>query len=258
MQLKLMSFNLRYWNQSDGEYGWPERRDSVAELIRRENPLVLGTQEGLPPMLADLDERLPAYDRIGEGRWPGGENEHNAIYYRRDAVDVLRSGQFWLSETPDVPASKSWDSSLPRICTWGIFELKPSREKIAFFNTHLDHEGSEAREKGTQLIWQEMSKFIQKGMPSFLTGDFNCKPDSSPIKFLRSQLTDALHSQGKGDIGTFHGFRGAASPGPIDYIFASRDVTVLSAEVLDCEVNDILPSDHFPIAARVSLETGKS
>ena len=108
LEFVIMSFNLRYWNETDGEHGWPERRDSVAELIRQQNPLILGTQEGLPSMLEDLDQRLPAYGRIGEGRWAGGENEYNAVYFRRDAVEVLRWGQFWLSETPSVPASRSW------------------------------------------------------------------------------------------------------------------------------------------------------
>lgn len=254
LEFVIMSFNLRYWNETDGEHGWPERRDSVAELIRQQNPLILGTQEGLPSMLEDLDQRLPAYGRIGEGRWAGGENEYNAVYFRRDAVEVLRWGQFWLSETPSVPASRSWDSSLPRICTWGILELRSSRRKLAVFNTHLDHQGSEARERGTELIWQEMDKFVKNGMPCFLTGDFNCRPDSPPIQFLRSRLVDALHRQGKGEVGTFHGFKGTAAPGPIDYIFTTQDVSVLAAEVLDFAVNGILPSDHYPITAKVSLE----
>jgi len=251
-----MSFNLRYWNNGDGEYGWPERRESVAEVILQNKPLIFGTQEGLLPMLQDLDGRIPAYDRIGEGRWEGDENEYNAIYYRRDELDMVGWNQFWLSETPALPGSKSWDSSLPRICTWGIFRHRSTQEEFAFFNTHLDHSGEEAREKGTLLIWQEISRYIQEGVPCILTGDFNCKPGSAPINFLRSQLLDALHSQGKGDVGTSHEFKGVAEPGPIDYIFTTNNVTILDADVLEGKVKGVLPSDHFPIIATIDLSEG--
>ena len=66
--LRHHDLNLRYWNQEDGEHSWPNRRDSVARLIAEKNPLVAGTQEGLYPMLCDLDARLPSYERIGQGR----------------------------------------------------------------------------------------------------------------------------------------------------------------------------------------------
>ena len=32
--------------------------------------------------------------------------------------ELREKGDFWLSETPDVP-SKGWDAVLPRICSWG-------------------------------------------------------------------------------------------------------------------------------------------
>ena len=34
VRFTIMSFNLRYWNQHDGENSWPQRRDSVAAIMR--------------------------------------------------------------------------------------------------------------------------------------------------------------------------------------------------------------------------------
>ena len=66
---------------------------------------------GLPP-------RLPFY---GVGRDDGKrQGEYAGIYYRRDRFerDVTEEGTFWLSDTPEVPGSKSWGNSYPRVVTW--------------------------------------------------------------------------------------------------------------------------------------------
>lgn len=253
MQLKVLSFNLRFDNPRDGIHAWPHRRDSVAEVIRQHQPLVFGIQEGLLTMLKDLDARLPEYGRVGEGRGSVESDEYSAVYYRKDVLEVVETNQIWLSETPELPGSKSWDACLPRICTWAVFQELGSERKFCFFNTHLDHEGSLAREKGAKLLWQTMAPYAAQNLPCILTGDFNSTPDSEPITFLRSKLVDALFSQGKGDLGTFHRFSGEAGVEPIDYIFCTQDITILDAHVLDQKVDGIWPSDHFPILAKITL-----
>lgn len=35
-------------------------------------------------------------------------------------VEVLEGGTFWLSESPSVPGSMSWGSTVPCIATWAI------------------------------------------------------------------------------------------------------------------------------------------
>src|SRR6185503_20405447 len=69
--LRVMTFNLRLDLASDGPNAWPHRRDWVAALIRFHAPDVVGVQEALAPMLADLDARLPGFARIGVGRADG-------------------------------------------------------------------------------------------------------------------------------------------------------------------------------------------
>jgi len=251
----IMTFNLRYWNQEDGEHSWPNRRDSVARLIAEKNPLVVGTQEGLYPMLCDLDARLPSYERIGQGREGAQDGEFCAIYYRKDLMDVKAHGQFWLSETPDVVGSMSWDTSLPRICTWALLEGRVYARRFMVFNTHLDHRGQEAREKGAELIWSVMSKHILVDrLPCILMGDMNCTPENRVIQFLRTHLVDTLASQGQDTKGTFHGFRGSTEGRqPIDYIFCSSDIKVTSAQIVDETIDGVYPSDHYPVLANMTF-----
>src|SRR5215813_3485400 len=81
--LRVMSFNLRYNNTGDGPNAWPLRKAWVAQLIRFHDADVIGVQEALYGMLADLDTLLPEYSRIGVGRTDGKmAGEYSAILYK--------------------------------------------------------------------------------------------------------------------------------------------------------------------------------
>ena len=252
MIIDVMSFNLRCWTEGDGENSWPHRLSAVVSTITQYRPAILGTHEGQPRMLADLDRSLPRYQRFGTGRDSDGGGEHNAVYYRTDQFALLEHGQFWLSKDPEAPGSRSWDSSLPRICSWGVLEANGNAGKFAVFNTHLDHVGEDARRLGAELIWQRISPFIEQKVPCILMGDFNCEPSSTPVQFFRGHLQDALEQMGAGGP-TFHGFSGIGIGGWIDYIFASHSIEVLEAEIIRQTVEGRYPSDHFPIRARLRL-----
>src|SRR5687767_10854722 len=117
--LRVMSFNIRYGTAKDGPNHWNLRKDFVIETIKAFKPDLLGTQETEGFQRDYLAEKLPEYTTIGVGRDDGAEKgEMMAIYIRKERFDVIASGHFWLSETPDVIGSKSWDTSLPRMVTW--------------------------------------------------------------------------------------------------------------------------------------------
>ena len=141
--LTAMSFNVRYDNPGDGENAWPYRIDAVEQII--ESADVVGLQEALPGMLADLDSRLDGWARIGRGRAADGGGEFCAIYYRTDRLDLVADGTFWLSETPEVPGSVGWDAALERIATWGRFRDRHTGRTFVILNAHFDHMGEQAR-----------------------------------------------------------------------------------------------------------------
>ena len=49
--LRVMTFNLRFENEFDGENHWFNRRDFLVSMILKYRPHLLGTQEGKPAML---------------------------------------------------------------------------------------------------------------------------------------------------------------------------------------------------------------
>ena len=262
--LRVMSFNIRYGSANDGPNAWPARRELLIETIRKCKPDLLGTQETLGFQRDDLAKALPGYDLLAAGRDDGHEKgEMMAIYYRKERFAKLDGGHFWLSETPEIPGSKSWDSSLPRMVTWVKLRdnRKPDAKPIAFFNTHFDHRGVKARAESARLIRSQIET-IGKGCRVVLTGDFNTAEASDPYQVLFApgdkakqeiSLTDtyrARHPQKGPNEGTFSNFK----PGPnngarIDWIGARGDFQVIDADIDRTEKDGRTPSDHFPVFA---------
>lgn len=173
-QLYVGTYNIRYNNPNDEHEGnaWALRCPPLCDFINFEQPEIFGTQEVLVDQLHDLSKGLNGYDYIGIGREDGKEKgEYAAIFYKKDQLRLLDSGNFWLSSTPEH-ASLGWDAACIRICTWGEFQDKTSGKKFFFFNTHMDHVGVVARRESAQLILKRISQ-LAKGLPTILTGDFN-------------------------------------------------------------------------------------
>lgn len=262
--LRIMSFNLRLDLASDGANAWPHRKDWVASLIRFHAPDVVGVQEALSPMLADLEARLPGFGRVGAGRDDGREGgEFSAILYRRERLEVVRQGTFWLSPTPEVPGSLGWDAAYPRVATWAEFRDTQSGCRYLHLNTHLDHRGEEARREGARLIRRRLAA-LSPGLPIVLTGDLNATPGSEPYRVLtRDEIADAsppLHDAFTtsrdghyGPTSTWTGFE-AIEPGRrIDYVLVSAGVEVLTHGILSDSWDGRFPSDHLPVVATVEI-----
>ncbi|NNJ24126.1 endonuclease/exonuclease/phosphatase family protein [Alienimonas chondri] len=262
--VRVMSFNIRYGSANDGENAWPLRREFVAETIRAFAPDLLGTQETLAFQRDELSARLPGYAVFAAGRDDGREaGEMMAIYYRTDRFEKLDGGHFWLSETPDEAGSKSWDSSLPRMCTWlKLRDKRPDGAGVFWaFNTHFDHRGPKARAESATLIRRKIAAIAGDG-PALLTGDFNAAPGSKPYQNLFA-ATDAAgpalrdsyqikHPDGEPgeSAGTAGGFRrGDRGERRIDWIAFTPGWTIKEAAIDRTNRDGRTPSDHDPVTA---------
>ena len=141
--IKVMSFNIRYATADDGENNWENRRQLVIDRIRAFDPDLLGLQECRADSQKEFVKKaLPNYTFVGQRRGGTGDTSHEMapLLYKQASFDELDRGIFWLSETPEVPGSVSWDSTFPRTITWTRLRLrhKPDTE-LYFLNTHFDY-----------------------------------------------------------------------------------------------------------------------
>ncbi len=252
IKVNVATFNLRMDTPLDGENAWPNRKERVKNLIRFYDFDIFGTQEGFKHMLDGIAE-LDGYTYVGVGRDDGKEDgEHSAIFYKTGRFEILDKGDFWYSETPDVPG-KGWDATCcNRICSWAKFREKKSGREFFFFNSHYDHQGKIARRESSKLLLTKI-KSIAGNALVFVTGDFNAVPSDEPIQII---LADGLLKDSKalskqppyGTEGTVNGFKlDAPMKNRIDYIFVTDGIHVNKYGVLNEMQYGHLPSDHFPV-----------
>ena len=257
-QVSVMSYNIRYATESDGENAWSKRKDYLAKQVAFYEPGILGVQEALQEQLEFLDEELEDYKWFGEGRDGKNKGEFSAIFYNTEKFEVLDMGTFWLSETPHR-ISIGWDAALNRICTYGLFREKASGKEFYVFNTHFDHLGEVARLRSAELIVDKIKNINAENLPVVLMGDFNLEPASSALAPILGYLNDAKAVASEvayGPEGTFNGFKfHEPVTKRIDYVFTSPEgIEVLKHGVLSDSKDLKYPSDHFPVLVVLRLE----
>lgn len=255
--LKVMTYNIRLDTQADGVNAWPNRIEKVSALIRTYNPDIIGIQEALHHQLHDLVRLLPDYSFLGVGRDDGKEKgEYAAILFRNNRFGLLKDSIFWLSETPAIPGSKSWDAAITRIVTIATFYDKELKSDFMVFNTHFDHMGKEARmNSGALLAGAVANARLSQAMPVIVTGDFNCERSEETYRNLT--IRDLMDTKPVNDqTGTFCGFEvGKMECKTIDYIFHTKGWILKNYRVISDNDGTYYPSDHLPVMVEFELSS---
>lgn len=253
VEIKYISYNIRYANTSDGDNAWDIRKPATKEMIEREQPDVFGLQEALIGQLQYIDSNFPQYSRVGVGRDDGKEDgEFMAVYYRNDKFKLLENGNFWLSETPDQ-CSMGWDAACKRIVTWAKLKDLDSKKVFYVFNTHLDHVGEVAREQSILLIVKKIDEIVKKDKaPVFLSGDFNSNVSSPIFDPLKNIMKDSRAILPESEwIPTYNSF-GNGGDSMIDYIFY-KNAEVQDFKTLNGDYGKPYISDHYPVMATFKM-----
>lgn len=268
--IRIVSFNLKrdFGPALHRARKWDNRRALAAQFIRESGASIIGVQELLPSMRADVSRLLAAdYSVLGFGRFRGQkprDDEHSDIIVKNREATVNLIKTFWLSKSPER-FSRAYYAFFPRICTVAEVYVSGIDRTIRVFNTHLDHICGIARVLGVKVILDYMEKYnVENPMPTVLMGDFNCKPDSTPVQLLRDHVRDfpAIHltdvyscKNSDGISNTFHNFSGKIKFGarPIDYIFVSDDFEIVDSHIFTDPVDGCYPSDHYPLQATLRL-----
>lgn len=253
--LKVMSFNVRTPADTAPQKRWPDRREALVATIRTAHPDVMGTQELVKEQADYLAAQLPDYQWFGEGRRGGDGDEHMGVFYDSKALALEQSGNFWLSDTPDVPGSISWGNLFPRMVTWGLFRRVTDGRRFYLFNTHLPYreEDEPQRVRGAQAIVAHL-KTLSPDVPVVVTGDFNSEPGGPTYAAFTTALQDARTQVAapRGPKKTFHDFTGKATT-ELDWVLV-RGFKARSFATLDGRVDGILPSDHFPLLVELEWD----
>ncbi len=252
--LRIASFNILVPGGNRPGNQWDERIPRIIKLLDDHQIDLVGTQE---TTLRQINEIVKdgVWDYVGVAREDGKTNgEYMAIFFRKDRFVCEENHSFWLSETPDVPGSRSWKTACTRMCTYGRFRDLRSGKRFVLCNTHLDHVSDLARVNGIKLILSRQ-KEITQGLPLLLTGDFNATREHEFYKLVTQTLADSEFISETPHVGpnqTFHALNydpdHEQEKRRIDFIFVSSGIRVLTHRTIDDRDGALYPSDHFPVA----------
>ena len=262
LNVRVLSFNIRYGTADDGMNAWPRREELVYDVIQQGKSDFVGLQEALRFQIDAIREAVPAYHEVGVGRDDGRQaGEYSAILYKPDRWRVADSGTLWLSDTPDVPGSMTWGNEITRIVTWARFVEKESGRGVWVFNTHFDHVSQPSRVKSAELLASRVAS-RQPPDPVIVTGDFNAGENNPVILYLKNSTNESpvelvdtfrvLHPDEEA-VGTGGGFEGLRNGPKIDYVFTQPDAEVREAGIIRDNRDGRYPSDHFPVYAEIAL-----
>lgn len=248
---RIMSFNILCGGLDNR--AWQNRVPLVCRVIKEIMPDSFGVQEAHIGWINALSENLPEYAHVGVGRDDGKEGgEFSAVFYRKDKFTASEDGNFWISETPDVP-SLGWDAACIRIATYVKLTDKNGGEYV-HFNTHLDHVGTVARINGAKMISEKAAAF--GNTPVVCTGDFNIPQGSDCYLTMISQnMGDARTlAPDSDDSYTFHDFVPDECHEIIDFVFVDKKtVKPLKFKVVSKTFDGEYYSDHHAVYADIEI-----
>ncbi len=252
--MKILTCNIRCFGAGDGSNDWAHRKDVCATVISSRSPDIICFQEMWAEQYADCSAAFPDYESYAMVDEPAGRRPMNCIFYRSREYTRISAGGYWLSDTPHVAGSKSWDSDCVRLANWIQLQARATGLDFRVINTHLDHVGQVARENQARMIVEDANAY-PKDYPQILTGDMNCDSRNQAIaEFKAGGWLDAYGAiHGTEDPGhTYHGFLGPkydSKLGKMDWIFSRGKLKAVDSEIVRDSIGGRFPSDHYFVSA---------
>jgi len=244
MELSVISFNIRCCNDPNGN-SIAQRAPRLAAVTAPCNADIIGLQEFRPAWEPYIERYYSdTYDIFFKYRNQTTDIEASPILWRRDTFTCLKTGYFWLSDTPEVE-SRGWDEKYNcyRMCTYAIFRHKLSGTSFTVMNTHFGF-GDRCHVSRAELIYRYSRQISE--FPTFIIGDFNMVPESVGYRAMTTHFTDVNARTAKDPRSTFHGYEPARPRNAhIDYCFIGENIIPISQRILDETIDGKFPSDHY-------------
>ena len=251
MHLKVISFNIRCCDDKDG-HSIPERAPRLHAAIAPRNPDLIGLQEYRPAWEAHIEKYFGEEYEIFNKYRSTESPESAPILRKRGQFACLDKGYFWLSDTPEIE-SRGWDEryNCHRICEWVILEHKETGKRFTFMNTHYGF-GDDGQIKSSELIAARCKQI--SALPTFLTGDFNMRPNAPGYAAICKYFTD-VNAATRNDLSsTFHAYHPETRPDShIDFCFVNDLVTPVDQKIIKDTFDGKYPSDHYGLEIDLML-----
>ncbi len=251
-ELRIATYNIQY-----PVMNWPERCLAVVALVNEYKFDVFGAQEPFKHQIEDMMQHIgDEYAWIGQNV-TGDNNDRshhfNPIFYRKSRVELLDYDTVWLSDKAGQPG---YGARSCRLFTWAKFRDKKTGKIFFHFNGHYDHRGYEAKIISSYIVL-DMIRKVAKGMPSFVTADYNADEWSEPYRVLQESLlvkdsmleaAETINQQYQSHTSYESALKKPANGRHIDHLFFTpNSVKINRWELIIKDYDGKWGSDHLPI-----------
>ncbi len=252
----ILSYNLRSGNDG-GSKDKAARAPYLKQVAESYDADIMGFQEVTPDWCDYTIEFFSEkYDysylfRTSAAITPSGAgDEASSIFFKKDKFEMLDTGHFWISDTPEVP-SKSWDDNHNRICTWVKLKIKATGKIFYHFNLHTGLTNT-CEDKSTKVVLNQLIKIVGE-YSATITGDFNMPQWGFGYKNFMSSgdISDVntdLDNDPTGTVDGYHDYENVTgSKNIIDFCFYTpKGIVPISYKVVDgyTEADNNYVSDH--------------
>ncbi len=252
MNLNIVSFNIRCCDDVNGN-SIAERAPRLNKVISQYNADIICLQEYRPAWEKHIEGYYcEKYDMFSKYRNNTIDIEASPILWRKDKFECIKTGYFWLSDTPEVE-SRGWDElcNCYRMCIYTVLKEKQSGETFTVMNTHFGF-GDKGQIDSAKLIYSYRQK--ESNYKTFITGDFNMTPDSVGYAEMTKNFND-VNALTSNDLSTtYHGYKpDEINDQHIDYCFIDKDITPINQKIITDTVDGMFPSDHYGLFIELEI-----
>jgi len=248
--MKVMTFNLRYDNTTDGFNQWSLRKDALLKMIENHHADVIGTQECTQVIFDTLQTHCTDYIFVGDGRNADLSGERCTVMIKKDHYELLETQTVWLNGNLNLAGDMDKNEGFARICTMALIQDKSTGQKIRIFNAHLAYQSKSTIRRNGKQLYLYIQQFRKTKIPFILMGDFN-SPIAHPIhrRFL-SHYKEAYTELNLDRPNTFHAFADASGIEAIDFIY-TKSLSFKRVITDTSLIEGHYPSDHYPVIAEL-------
>ena len=242
--VRVMSWNiLRKGWEKEGHASWEKRIPNVVQVLREQQPDVVGLQEDGKEQVAYMTNALIDYTYLDAHERSGG-----GLLIRTEAWRVMKSGKI------PIPGK--------RHASWALLESTRNSERWLFYNAHFIHRSAKNRPsdrmKAARDITQHMEEHAPKNVPIVLMGDFNALSEMPVMRYLAGEAGSSVRFSnafnlihgGDDPRGTFRGLSKDKHCDRIDHILINKHLSVQKADILFFDkLSGTWPSNHYPVQA---------
>ena len=266
MKLSIITSNISAdFLSPPGVPAWEERKFPYVDVLRNAGPDIIGLQEVTPRQLQFLQAQFAEFTALTVpvnnptpdllAAWQAKYQQFGfpeipspyeiILFYRTDTFDLLSTGHWWLSPTPDGP-SIGFGNTAPRVVLWAHLHHPASNQEFVIINTHIDHRCTNAM---IELCRKKFAGFAENYSSLLLIGDLNFNEKDPNYDLLITDGWNDSHNAAHEDNSSTFLYNGPGTPGGrIDHILyrSNEFIPKIWRRLLPPASNERV-SDHDPV-----------